>query len=128
MNYEFYLLPLTSDPWQVMVLDLPVSGAPLHARLEVRYLPAANRWFFSLWDHASGELLVNQVPLVCSREAENDLLAPFRHLRGGKGVGALFCTGGPDGNAGEDPTEKNLTDYQVLFCGNDEERGDASRN
>ena len=123
-----YILPLTDDPWQVMTLDVTIDGEAFHAQAEVRFLPAPDQWYVSIRDHASGELLVNQVPLVCSREAENDLLAPFRHLRGGKGVGALFCTGGPDGNAGEDPTEKNLTDYQVLFCGDDEERGDASRN
>ena len=42
-----YLLPVTSDPWQVMTLDLSIGGEPFHAQAELRYLPAADQWFFS---------------------------------------------------------------------------------
>ena len=111
-----YLLPLTLDPWQVMTLDLTIDGEAFHAQAELRYLPAPNRWYVSLWDHASGELLVNMIPLVCSRGEPNDLLLPFRHLRNGKGLGSLLCLKGTEEPSTPDPTEKNLKEFQVLFC------------
>ena len=38
MTYS--ILPLTDDPWQVFTLDLTINGAPFHAQVEIRYLPA----------------------------------------------------------------------------------------
>ena len=61
-----YFLPLTNDPRQVMILDLTIDGEGFHARIEVRYLPAPGCWVISVWDEAAGELLINQIPLICS--------------------------------------------------------------
>ena len=113
MNYS--VLPLTEDPWQVFTLDLTLDGEPFHAQVEIRYLPAPDQWFLSIWDHSSGELLVNQVPLICSYGQVNDLLVPFRHLRDGQGLGSLFCLRDTDMPATPDPAEGNLTEFQVLW-------------
>ena len=110
------LLPLTDDPWQVLTVDVAPDGEPFHAQVELRYLPAPDQWVISIWDHAAGELLVNMIPLVCSREGLNDLLAPFRFLREGKGLGSLFCLKNHDNLSSADPAEKDLKDYQVLWC------------
>ena len=111
----FTFLPLTEDPWQVFTLDLPIDGEPFHAQIEIRYLPAPDQWFLTLRNHADGELLVNMVPLICSRGSVNDLLKPFRHLRGGKGPGSLFCLRGTDEPATPDPAKGNLTEFMVLY-------------
>ena len=66
-----YILPLTLDPWQVMTLDVVIDGEEFHAQAEIRYLPAPDRWFLSIWDHASVEQLINQIPVVCSYELAN---------------------------------------------------------
>ena len=113
MTYS--VLSLTKDPWQIFTADVTIDGEPFHAQLEVRWLPAAGRWFLSVWDHASGELLVNQVPLVCSYGPLNDLLYPFRHLRGGKGLGSLFCLRCADSTVFADPGKDDLEDFQILF-------------
>ena len=110
-----YLLPLTLDPWQVMTLDVVIDGEEFHAQVELRYLPAADQWFVSIWDHASSELLVNMISLICSYGEVNDLLLPFRHLRDGRGLGSLFCLKGTDEPSTPDPTEKNLTEFQVVW-------------
>ena len=86
-------LPLTEDPWQVFTLDLTINGEPFHAQVEIRYLPAPDQWFLSIWDHASGEMLINQIPVICSYELVNDLLVPFRYLRDGAGLGSLYGQG-----------------------------------
>ena len=110
-----YLLPLTQDSWQVMTLDVVIDGEKFHAQVEIRYLPAPDQWVVSIWDHSGSELLVNMIPLVCSYGEVNDLLAPFRFLRDGKGLGSLICLRGTDEPSTTDPTEKNLTELQLLW-------------
>ena len=110
-----YLLPLGDEPWQVITLDVMIDGEEFHAQAEIRYLPAPDQWFLSIRDHASGELLVNMIPLICSYGAPNDLLMPFRHLRGGRGLGTLLCLRATDDPETPDPTEKNLKEFQLVW-------------
>jgi len=110
-----YLLPLTLDPWQVMTLDVVIDGEEFHAQIEVRYLPAPDQWVVSIWDHSSGELLVNMISLICSYGEVNDLLLPFRCLRGGKGLGSLICLRGTDEPSTQDPTGTNLNEFQLIW-------------
>lgn len=109
------VIPLTDDPRQVMTLDLTLDGDPFHARIEVRCLPAPDLWVLSLWDNANGELLLNQIPLICSYGEINDLAAPFRHLRDGKGVGSLFVIRATDEPTSENPGKSNLTQFKILL-------------
>lgn len=113
MTYS--ILPLTDDSWQVFTADVLIDREMFHAQIEVRYLEITGSWFFSLWDHASGELLVNNIPLVCSYGLLNDLLFPFRSLRDGKGVGSLFCVCGMDEVLTSDPSGGNLTEFVLLY-------------
>ena len=116
MNYElFYQLPLTSATRQVMTFGAEIGGEPFQAQIEIRYLPAADQWFFSLWDHAAGELLVNMIPLICSRGEINDLLLPFRHLRGGKGIGSLICLRAGEETEKQDPGEGELEEFNLIW-------------
>ena len=110
-----YLLPLTADPWQVMTLDMRIDGEDFHAQIEIRYLPAPHQWYVSLWDHSAGELLVNMIPLICSRGEVNDLLLPFRHLRDGKGLGSLICLKGTGEPSTPDPAAGNLTEFWLVW-------------
>ena len=110
-----YILPLTLDPWQVMTLDVVIDGEEFHAQVEVRYLPAPDQWVVSISDHSSGELLVNMISLICSYGEVNDLLLPFRCLRGGKGLGSLICLRGTDEPSTQDPTGTNLNEFQLIW-------------
>ena len=111
----YYILPITEDPRQVFTLDLTIDGDPFHARVEIRYLFAPNGWVISIWDDSSGELLVNQIPLICSYGEVNDLLRPFRHLRAGKGMGSLFVIRDTDEPSTPDPAKGNLTEFMALY-------------
>ncbi len=108
-------LPRTNDPRQVFTVDVTIDGVALHARIELRYLSAPERWVISIWDNASSVLLVNQIPLVCSYVELNDLLLPFRWLRDGAGLGSLFVLRNTDEPSTIDPTEGNLMDFQILW-------------
>ena len=110
-----YLLPLSDDPRQVMTLNVTLDGEPMQAQVEIRYLPAPDQWFFSLRDHATGEMLVNMIPLICSRGEVNDLLLPFRHLREGKGVGSLICLRAGEETAKPDPARESLRAFELIW-------------
>ena len=111
----YHILPVSSEPRRVFLLDLSPDGFSLHARVEIRYLPAPDQWYLSIWDHASGEMLVNQIPVICSYELVNDLLVPFRYLRNGAGLGSLFCLRNTDEPSTPDPAKGNLTEFQILW-------------
>lgn len=113
MNY--YILPVTEDPRQVFTLDLTIDGISFHARVEIRHLPAPDCLVVSVWDNSSGELLINQIPLICSYGQVNDLFRPFRHLREGLGIGSLFVIRDTDEPRTTDPAKGNLTEFRVLF-------------
>ncbi len=111
----YFLLPATSDPCQMFTLDLDLEGDPFQARIELRYIPATDQWVLSLWDHASGELLVNRIPLICSYSEVNDLFRPFAFARGGKGLGSLWVMLAVDEPATPDPAENTLKQFYVLW-------------
>ena len=111
----YYVLPLTEDPRQVFTLDLEIDGNPFHACVEIRYLPAPDCWVLSIWDDSSGELLINQIPLICSYGEINDLLLPFRYIREGLGLGSLFVIRDTDEPSTPDPAKGNLTEFRILF-------------
>ena len=111
----YCILPLTEDPRQVFTLDLTIDGAPFHARVEIRFLPAPDCWVISIWDDSSGELLINQIPLIRSYGEVNDLLEPFQHIRDGLGFGSLFVIRDTDEPSTPDPAAGNLTEFSVLW-------------
>ena len=108
-------LPRTDDPRQLFTVDVTIDSSPLHARVELRYLSATDRWVISIWDNASSVLLINQVPLVCSYGELNDLFLPFRQLRDGAGLGSLFVLRNTDEPSTLDPAKGNLTEFILLF-------------
>ena len=114
-SFSYTVLPRTNDPQQVFTVDLTVDGMALHARVELRYLSAPDRWVISVRDNASSMLLVNQIPLVCSYGELNDLFLPFRHLRDGAGLGSLFVLRDTDEPSSADPAKDNLTEFVMLW-------------
>lgn len=111
----YYILPITEDPRQIFTLDLTLDGDPFYARVEIRYLPAPDCWVISVWDNSSGELMISQIPLICSYGQVNDLFLSFRHLREGRGMGSLFVIRDTDEPRTKDPAKGNLTEFSVLW-------------
>ena len=111
----FYILPTTEDARQVFTLDMKIDGEAFQARIEIRFLPAPACWVISVWDNAAGELLVNQIPLICSYGEINDLFQPFHFRRNGLGLGSLFVIRNTDEPRTPDPAEGNLTEFRILM-------------
>ncbi len=112
---DYLSLPVTNDPYQV--IDIPASpdGQAFQARITLRFLPATDHWFLSLSDAISGEILVSQIPVICSYETLNDLFYPFRWLFQGSGIGSFFCVKAVDRPSSPDPGKENLTEFILLW-------------
>ena len=108
-------LPRTNDSRQVFTVDVTIDGTALHARVELRYLPAPDRWVISIWDNATSVLLINQVPLICSYGELNDLLLPYRYIRDGAGLGSLFVLRNKDETVAANPAKDSLTDFSLIW-------------
>ena len=112
-------LPVTAAPEQELSVAATPGGLPLQARITLRWQRGAERWLFSLRDDAAGTELARRLPLLCGDGAPEDLLAPFRHLRGGRGLGCLYCVP-RSGRSGAQPAEGTLPDFRLLWgdgCG-----------
>ena len=77
---DYYILPVTGDPYQVFYLPAAPDGHAFEARVELRYFPLPDKWILSISDVITGQVYVNQIPVICSYGQVNDLLFPFRHL------------------------------------------------
>ena len=112
---DYLELPVTDEPCQVQLLPVSPDGAAFTAKVELRYLSAPDLWFLSISDAATGELLVNRIPLIASVLFPNDLFFPFRHLFLGNGIGSFFCLRGAEGTAGPNPGEENLSEFRLVW-------------
>ena len=112
---DYYILPTTSDPYQVFYLPASPDGHAFQARVELRWFEAPAKWILSISDALTGQVYVNQIPLICSYVHINDLLYPFRHLFRGNGIGSLFCLKAVDNPATQDPGKNNLNEFQILW-------------
>ena len=112
---DYLILPTTEDPWQVFCLPASPDGHAFQAKVELRYLPAPDRWIFSISDAVTGHVYVPNVPLVCSYGEINDLLRPFRFLFQGNGIGSLFCLKAVDRPSAPDPAKGNLNQFRILW-------------
>ena len=112
---EYLILPVVDVPRHVFMVDVELDGAPMRAKVEIRYLEAPDQWVISIADHETGEELVRQVPLVCSYGEINDLLGAFGHLRNGVGIGSLFVLKNTDKPDTEDPGKDTLKQFQILW-------------
>ena len=54
-----FLLPVSGDPYQIMYLSVSPDNQSFLAKVELRYLPAPDRWFLSVSDAATGKEYVN---------------------------------------------------------------------
>ena len=111
----YILLPTSSAPWQVMYLPVSPNGNAFLAKIDLRYLSGPDQWFLSISDAATGALLVNQIPLICSYTHLNDLFIPFRHHFAGKGLGSFFVLKAVDIPATPDPAQSSLPDFRLLW-------------
>ena len=112
---DYIILPTTKSPYQVFFLPACPDGHAFQSRVELRYLPAPDAWFLSIADTVTGQVYVNQIPVICSYEVLNDLLFPFRYLFQGSGIGSLFCLKAVENPSTQNPSKDNLSEFQILW-------------
>ena len=112
---DYIILQPTADPYQIFCLPVSPDGRAFQAKVELRYLPAPDRWILSVSDAVTGEAYARNIPVVCSRGEINDLLLPFRFLFQGRGIGSLFCLKATDSPSTPDPSRNNLNEFYLIW-------------
>ena len=112
---DYIQIPTTKEDYQVVYLPVSPDGFAFQATVELRYLAGVGKWFLSISNTLTGEVYVNQIPLICSYEELNDLLFPFRWILRGVGIGSLFCVKAVDTPSSADPSRSNLDEFMILW-------------
>ena len=112
---DYVIFQSYPDPYQVFIFPASPDGHAFQAKVELRWLPGAGHWVFSISDAITGQVYVPNVPIICSYEEINDLLFPFRFLFQGNGIGSLFCVKAVDKPATPDPVKENLHEFYLIW-------------
>ena len=79
-SYNFFQIPLTTDPNQTFSVTVPVNGENRNLILNIRYNGVAGYWFMSIKDKVTGNLLIDSLPLITGDYPSGDLLGQYEYL------------------------------------------------
>lgn len=105
------IIPLTSDPQQSLKTAVSIGGENKTLQLDIRYNDIADYWVMKITDPATGEILLDSIPLVTGQYPAANILRQFGHL----GLGAAYVI--KAGNAAMDyPDDTNLgTEFMLVW-------------
>jgi hypothetical protein len=74
------IIPLASDPNQNFMMTLYVDGRNIDLEFDIRYNAQSRLWIMGLTDYATGEILVDCIPLMTGVYPAGNLLEQFGYL------------------------------------------------
>jgi len=105
------IVPLTSDPNQIINTTLSIDGANKNVQLGLKYNEMAGYWVLSITDPSTQELLLDSLPLITGEYPAGNLLGQYAYL--GLGAATLVNAGNVDMDY---PDDTNLgTDFQLIW-------------
>jgi hypothetical protein len=78
-------VPLDNSPNQTFRVTLNVDGKSLTLNLSIRFNSMAGYWVMTIWD-ASGNMLLDSIPLLTGEWPAANLLAQYGYLK----IGSAF--------------------------------------
>ena len=100
----------TKDLYQFIEANIKIKNEDRVVRFELRYLPATEKWYLSMFDVQSGESYFRYVPVVACDKDTNNLIAPFYY----KDIGVIVCWSKVDNLSSESPQENNLGEFYLV--------------
>lgn len=106
----YSIIPLTTDPSQSFQCTIPIDGKNITLTFLIRYNDIAKYWTMGISD-ASGNLLIDSLPLVTGEYPAANILAQYAYL----GIGSAVVLN--IGNLPADrPDDTNLgADYYLVW-------------
>lgn len=107
----YSIIPLTNDPDQSLTVTIPVDGKNLTLKLRVKFNDTANYWVMTIIDPKTGNILLDNIPLLTGQYPAADLLGPYKYL----GLGSATIVNA--GNSQLDYPDSNTlgTDFQLAW-------------
>ena len=104
-------VPVDSSPNQEFDTTLEIDGSSINLHFKFRYNDMAEYWVMTISDPATGEILLDSIPMITGADPYINLLGQFRHLE----LGSAFLY--KAGNTALDyPDSGNLgTDFLLIW-------------
>lgn len=109
---EPIVLSTSDSERQMKTVIITPNDKTVSLRVEIRRLCATDRWYISITDAATGESLVQYVPLVSSTlDTLNNLLRQFSYM----GIGGLWVIPLSAEDEDTDPADGTLNRYAIVW-------------
>lgn len=106
------VIPLDNTPNRTLEITVNVDGQSLDLRLTFRYNEIAQYWTMAIADPATGNILIDSIPLVTGGFPAANLLAQYAYL----GLGSCYLV--PMGGSSLDyPDDNSLGSYFCIVWG-----------
>jgi hypothetical protein len=106
------IIPLTSDPNQILEISLEIDQAIKKLQLEISYNAGATYWTMNVLDKNTGSYLLTSIPLITGEYPAANILGQYAYL----GIGSA-CVVNAGSVAADWPGETNLGSEFVLCWG-----------
>ena len=111
----FQAIPLTNDPNQEFQLTLQVDGENVVYKFNVSWNAIGGYWVMTLTDVASGEILLDSIPLVCGGDSSANILQQYDSLQ----IGTAYLVSLVTEPTSNSPNDTNLgTEFALMWDDN----------
>ena len=108
MGYK--IIPLTTEPNQILSVTIPVNDKNITLNLVIRYNVMANYWVMTIKD-SFGNILIGSIPLTPGEYPAADILGQYQYLA----IGSAFVVNASNTDI-DIPTDTTLgTDHFLLW-------------
>lgn len=101
MGNNYKIIPLDNSPDQSFLTTVSVDGNNLKLKLRLRFNTTSNYWVMSITDPKTGNLLIDNIPLLTGGYPAADLLGQYKYL----GLGSAMIINA--GNSSLDSPDEN---------------------
>lgn len=113
------VIPLTSEHNQSFQCTVQIDGVNRSFQFDMRWNNTAQYWIMSITDLASGDMLIDSLPLVTGKINTESLniLRAFEYL----GIGEVYLASIVSKPSSDYPNEINVSsEFNLMFCDIDE--------
>ena len=107
------VIPLTPTPNQILNTTLNIDGVNKTYQLKIRYNEMADYWVMSILDPATGDFILDSIPLLTGDYPAANILQQYAYL----GIGSAYVVNVSNLQSPNYPDDKTLGSDFVLVWG-----------
>lgn len=114
-EYNYCMIPLTTEPNQQMQVKVPINKENISFLLTIRYNSITQYWNMDIADGNTGEIILSGLLLLVSEYPAANLLEQYSYLN----IGSMYVVKVNESIKKENPDNTNLgTDFVLIWGDN----------